>query len=99
MSYYIDSPIGEIYFNSPNKLSVFLSQNSYIIRRRNISFIDENKFFEFSDFYQWISMNIIKMYSRYYLSIYLNDDTYEILDIYRRYKVNKNNNDIYSFLQ
>ena len=87
MSYYINSPIGEIYFSSHNKLAVLLYQNNNIIRRRNISFIDEHKFSQFSDYYNWIQTNIFKADSRYYLSIYLSNNTYEILDIYYNYGV------------
>lgn len=99
MSHYIDSPIGEIYFNSPNKTSVSLAQNDFRIRRTNISFVDEQLFFRFSDLYNWISMSIANMNGRYYLSIYLNNNTYELLDIYRSYKINHDIYDVYSFMQ
>jgi hypothetical protein len=82
MSYYINSATGRIYFNSHKKLSVLMTQNNHTIRRSNIFFHDENTFYKFSDFYQWLSMVIIYMNNQYYLSIWLNNDTYEILDIY-----------------
>ncbi len=97
MSYYIDSPIGPIYFNSNNKFLVFLSQNSCIIRRRNISFINENKFAEFSNLYKWIYMNILSSNGKYYLSIYLNNNTYETLNIHYSHIID-HKGDLYSFL-
>lgn len=98
MSYYIDSPIGAIYFNSPSRLHVFLSQNAYIIRKRNISFINENKFYEFSNLYKWIYMNVLSSNGRYYLSIYLNNNTYETLDIHHNYAIDYKEDNIFSFL-
>jgi hypothetical protein len=82
MSYYIDSPIGELYFISPNKISVLLCQNQQTIRRRNITFVDENSFSKFSDYYKWIYMNIVKRNQNYYFLIYLENYTYIVLNIF-----------------
>lgn len=85
MSYYIDSFIGKIYFNSHKKLSVIMLQTQNFVHRANISFIDESEFFRFSNFYKWVSMNIFKTNERYYLYINLENNTYEILNIYHDY--------------
>jgi hypothetical protein len=85
MSYYIDSLIGKIYFNSHQKLYAVISQTENLIHRRNISFMDENQFYIFSDLYKWVSMNIVKTNEKYYLRINLENNTYEILNIYHDY--------------
>lgn len=85
MSYYINSIMGKIYFNSPKKLSVLILLNNNLIHRQNISFLDESKFFEFSNHYRWSYMNIIKINQRYYLYIHLENDMYEMLNICHDY--------------
>lgn len=82
MSYYIDSLIGKIYFNSHKKLSVVMLQTIDFIHRANISFVDEGEFFRFSDFYKWVSMNIFQINEKYYLCINLENNTYEMLNIH-----------------
>lgn len=98
MSYYINSPIGNIYFRAPKKSSVLISQNSFVIRRLNISFLDEDNFFKFSNFYNWSSMKIINMNYQYYLCIHLSNDTYELLNIYYDHNKIKNKNKTYYYL-
>ena len=82
MSYYIDSHIGKIFFHINKKSPVLISQNNSLIKRLNITFYDDVKFFQLSDFYDWIFMDIIIMNNQYYLYIHLNDHTYETLNIY-----------------
>jgi len=85
MSYYIDSVIGKIYFDTHRKFSVVISNSGNFIHRQNVTFLDEIKFTQFSNLYQWSCMRIIEINTRYYLCIRMENNTFEMLNIYHDY--------------
>jgi len=83
MSYYIDGPFGKIYFYAHNLSNVLVYQTNDAIKRRNISFVDENIFAKFSNLYPWNCMNIIKRNDSYYLIMFLINNNHYIFNIKR----------------
>lgn len=85
MPYFIDGPTERIYFTSQNLCNINLKRDNNFIKRINITFLDDYKFFEFSNSYEWICMKTFFVREIPYLRIHINPDKYEYLQIYRDY--------------
>jgi len=93
MSYYIGSPIGNIYFRViKNKKSIIIQTNNSI-KKLNVSFVNDNLFHQLTELYDWMYMKMITVNNRDYLYIHLRDSTSEFLDIYYDHYYHRNNND------
>jgi len=98
MSYYIDSPIGKIYFRIIKNTKIIIMQTNNSIKKLNISFVNDNLFYQLTELYDWMYMKMISMDNRDYLCIHLQNDTFEFLDIYYDHSYHRNKNDnMFSF--
>jgi len=93
MSYYIDYPIGKIYFRTIKNTNNIVIQTNNSIKKLNISFVNDNLFYQLTELYDWMYMKMITMNNRDYLCIHLRNDTFEFLDIYYDHYYHRNKND------
>jgi hypothetical protein len=93
MSYYINSPIGKIYFRTFKNTNIIIMQTNNSIKKLNISFASDNLFYQLTESYDWMYMKMISMNDQNYLCIYLQNNTCEFLDIGYDYYYFYNKND------